>query len=320
MSRRDAGAAASQGARHARDRLQSTLGSRPHGLLLTDDGQEIFEYDGGTDVPAQETGVHGAGSGRHPTMDSGAGSVAGMGPAGIGGAARTGPALRWRLGVRVAVLICMAALLAGAWFWWQVSQGQPHVIPLSDVSATGSPSATPGGVTDEPPEGDVPAGPGDGDPSAGILIVHVAGAVASPGVVQLPSGSRVHEALAAAGGSTPAADLDRLNLAAPLVDGQKVYVPLPGEPLPSDSSGTAAGPSAGGAGAGGDAGGPGGTTNLNTAGIEELDALPKVGPVLAQRIVDWRKEHGPFKTVEELDAVDGVGPKMLETLLPLVSV
>lgn len=219
----------------------------------------------------------------------------------------------------MAVLICTAALLAGAWFWWQVSQGQPHVIPLSEVSAAGSPSATPGGMTDEPREG-VPAGAGDGDPPAGILVVHVAGAVASPGVVQLPSGSRVHQALAAAGGNTSAADLNRLNLAALLADGQKVYVPLPGEPLPSDSSGTAAGPPAGGAGSGGTAAGPGGTTDLNTAGIEELDALPKVGPVLAQRIVDWRKEHGPFKTVEELDAVDGVGPKMLEALLPLVSV
>ena len=84
----------------------------------------------------------------------------------------------------------------------------------------------------------------------------------------------------------------------------------------------------GGAAAGADGGGArrrtalqaAGKVNLNTAGVEELDALPKVGPVLAQRIVDWRKEHGLFKSVEELDAVDGVGPKMLETLLPLVGV
>ena len=80
---------------------------------------------------------------------------------------------------------------------------------------------------------------------------------------------------------------------------------------------------ASGDGGGGDGGGgapAGGKINLNTAGVEELDALPKVGPVLAQRIVDWRKEHGRFKSVEELDAVDGVGPKMLETLLPLVGI
>ena len=93
-------------------------------------------------------------------------------------------------------------------------------------------------------------------------------------------------------------------------------MPRHGEPLPADSAtDSSTGSSAGGAGA------PNGEkTNLNTAGVEELGSLPKVGPVLAQRIADWRKEHGPFKTVEELDAVDGVGPKMLETLLPLVSV
>lgn len=154
-----------------------------------------------------------------------------------------------------------------------------------------------------------------------MLVVHVAGAVATPGVVELPSGSRTHEAIAAAGGSTAGADLDRLNLAAMLMDGQKVYVPRPGEALPSDPSATASAPEGGNtAGSGSAETGQDGKTNLNTAGIEELDALPKVGPVLAQRIIAWRQEHGPFKTVEELDAVDGVGPKMLESLLPLVSV
>jgi competence protein ComEA len=148
-----------------------------------------------------------------------------------------------------------------------------------------------------------------------MVIIHVAGAVALPGVVQLPAGSRVHQAIAEAGGGTPSADLNRLNLAAVLVDGQKLYVPLPGEDLPADAggaAGTAADPGGGASG--------GAKVNLNTASVEELDALPKVGPVLAQRIVDWRKEHGLFKAVEELDAVDGVGPKMLETLLPLVGI
>ncbi|BAS09103.1 comE operon protein 1 [Arthrobacter sp. Hiyo4] len=136
--------------------------------------------------------------------------------------------------------------------------------------------------------------------------------------MQLPAGSRVHEAVAAAGGGTPTADLNRLNLAAVLTDGQKLYVPQVGEEIPAGSSGSAG---AGGEGEGGDGTeSTGGKVNLNTAGVEELDALPKVGPVLAQRIVDWRKEHGPFTSIEELDAVDGVGPKMLETLLPLVVV
>jgi competence protein ComEA len=162
------------------------------------------------------------------------------------------------------------------------------------------------------------------------VVVHVAGAVKKTGVVKVPRGGRVHEAIAAAGGGTAAADLNRLNLAAVLEDGEKIYVPRRGEAVPpdalpqgaqpggSDSSGTGSGAS--GAGGGRGSTGPGSKINLNSASVEELGSLPRVGPVLAKRIVDWRTEHGPFKTVEELDAVDGVGPKMLETLLPLVMV
>ena len=291
MSRRDAGAAR-QGARHARDRLRSTLGAGP-GLLLTEGGEKVFEYDGGTDVPA----------------DASASGAADESP--------TGPALRWRVGRRVALLIAAFAVLGGAWFWSQVAAGQPEVIPLSDIAAQGSLPAEEGaqgqelhgaGPTELPSEG----------PPAGMVIIHVAGAVAVPGIVQLHAGSRVHDAVAAAGGGTPFADLNRLNLAAVLADGQKLYVPQAGEEIPAGASGSTAGTGEG-TGGGGTAS-AGEKVNLNTAGIEELDALPKVGPVLAQRIVDWRKEHGPFKSVEELDAVDGVGPKMLEALLPLVTV
>lgn len=293
MSRRDAGAAARHGARHVRDRLQSTLGTGS-GLLLTEDDGKIFEYDGGAQLPGAD-----AASG-----DSGSGARAGG----------SGPALRWRVGLRVALLIGALAVLGGAWFWWQVAAGQPEVTPLSSASSQGglpageepqSQESHGAGPPDQPPEG----------PQAGLVIIHVAGAVVAPGVVQLPAGSRVHQAVAAAGGGAASADLNRLNLAALLTDGQKLYVPREGEEVPADASG-AAGEAAGVGGTGP----AGGKVNLNTAGVEELDALPKVGPVLAQRIVDWRKEHGPFKTVEELDAVDGVGPKMLETLLPLVGV
>jgi competence protein ComEA len=164
----------------------------------------------------------------------------------------------------------------------------------------------------------------------------VAGAVARPGVVELPPGSRLHDALAAAGGATGSADPDRLNLAAVLEDGQKIIVPEQGQP--ESSSGAATGPAdsgvavsssevagpadsgSDGAGSAGSAAAGGTKINLNTAGIEELSTLPRVGPVLAQRIVDWRKQHGRFQTVDELDAVDGVGPKLLEALLPLVRV
>jgi competence protein ComEA len=296
MSRRDA--EARQGARHARERLQSTLGNGAG--LLTDGGGKIFEYDGGTHQESAD-----------PAPDAGGPDAAGTG--------RIGPALRWRVGLPVALLIAVLAVLGGAWFWSQVVTGQPQVLPLSDVSAQESgPAAdaeTPGQGTDRAGPTGVPAEGQESGTQAGMVIIHVAGAVALPGVVQLPAGSRVHQAIAEAGGGTPSADLNRLNLAAVLVDGQKLYVPLPGEDLPADAggaAGTAADPGGGASG--------GGKVNLNTASVEELDALPKVGPVLAQRIVDWRKEHGLFKAVEELDAVDGVGPKMLETLLPLVGI
>ncbi len=302
MSRRDA--AARQGVRHARERLHSTLGDGAG--LLTDSGGNVFEYDGGA-APAS------------------AGPVPESLDADAAGAGRDGPALRWRIGLPVALLIAALAVVGGAWFWTQVAAGQPDVVALSDIPAAESEHSGAG----PPGPGTERAGPGTpaAGSSAGMVIVHVAGAVALPGVVQLPAGSRVHQAIAEAGGSTASADLNRLNLAAVLVDGQKLYVPLPGEFLPSDSpdaagagtGGTGTGSTGpGGSGAGGAAGS--GKVNLNTAGVEELDGLPKVGPVLAQRIVDWRKEHGPFKSVEELDAVDGVGPKMLETLLPLVGI
>lgn len=229
--------------------------------------------------------------------------------------------LRGRTGLRPAILVGVLAGVLGCWFWWHVATGAPQVVPLSQVSPA---------VVDTPT-----AGPGDltasGDPSAptGMIIVHVAGAVARPGVVRLPQGSRLHEAITAAGGGTAAADPDRLNLASVLEDGQKVLVPERGDPGQvepaagetggSASSGAGANGS-GGTGAGGSGSADGRKIDLNTAGVEELGTLPRVGPVLAQRIVDWRKQHGRFKTVEELDAVDGVGPKLLEALRPLVRV
>lgn len=229
--------------------------------------------------------------------------------------------LRWRLGIRAAVLLGVLSLLAAGWFWWRVATAGPEVLPLSALTsdaAVAAPSDSRGGDDSAAANGDQA-----GD-SAGTVVVHVAGAVQKAGIVQLPRNSRVHQAIAAAGGATPAADLNRLNLASVLEDGQKIYVPGRGEAagpegaeaMPPDGAGAGSAPS----GASGGGGSSGGKVNLNTAGAEELAELPKVGPVLAQRIVGWRKEHGLFKTVEELDAVDGVGPKMLETLLPLVTV
>jgi competence protein ComEA len=212
------------------------------------------------------------------------------------------------------------SLLLGGWFWWDVAVSRPQVLPLSDISspeARGQPEGDPG-AKPAGPDGP-PAGRQGPDAAAGAkIVVHVSGAVNRPGVVELPPGSRIHEAIAAAGGSGPGADPDRLNLAAVLTDGQKVHVPQVGEPL--DDSGTAAGETGSSASGSGVPGATDAKIDLNSASAEELGALPRVGPVLAQRIVDWRKEHGRFSSVEELDAVDGVGPKMLETLLPLVRI
>jgi competence protein ComEA len=139
------------------------------------------------------------------------------------------------------------------------------------------------------------------------LVVHVAGAVARPGLYRLPEGSRVDDAIGLAGGARPKAALDAVNLAAPVADGQQVVVPLRG-------SGSAPGAPA----IGGDAAPAGGKVSLNSATLEQLDALPGIGPVTAQQILDYRAANGAFGTVDELDAVPGIGPSRLEQLRPLV--
>jgi len=142
------------------------------------------------------------------------------------------------------------------------------------------------------------------DPAGGesrVITVHVAGAVASPGVVEVAGDSRVGDALAAAGGVLPEADLTRVNLAAPLADGQQVVVP-------------AASPE--GAAAVADDG----RVRLNLAGAEELEGLPGVGPVLARRIIEYREEHGPFTMVEDLLDVAGIGEAKLAALREAVLV
>ncbi|ABK03625.1 competence protein ComEA helix-hairpin-helix repeat protein [Arthrobacter sp. FB24] len=325
MSRRNAEAGAPAAASRARRRLATTLGPSGGG----DGGGSDAGNPGSAGLLGYGAGVHGHGS---FTYDGGAQPE----PGAVGGSAADSSAVsgthapakfRWRSGFRVAVLLGLLSLLLGGWFWWDVAASRPHVVPLSDVSSPevsaqqeGHPGSGPGG-SDGASTGRQPSGAASG----AKIIVHVAGAVNRAGVVELPEGSRVHEAIAGAGGSAEGADLNRLNLAAVLADGQKIHVPLVGEPV--DAPGAAAGatgPGAAGSGPGdsvpGQTGAEGGKIDLNSASAEELGALPRVGPVLAQRIVDWRKEHGRFSTVEELDAVDGVGPKMLETLLPLVRV
>ncbi|HET7276619.1 MAG TPA: ComEA family DNA-binding protein [Dermatophilaceae bacterium] len=136
------------------------------------------------------------------------------------------------------------------------------------------------------------------------------GQVRRPGVVSLAAGSRVGEAIKVAGGALPGADLAAVNLARLVVDGEQIRVPKPGEVV-GQAPGAPAGASGGLAG---------GLVNLNTADLTTLDTLPGVGPVLAQRILDWRAEHGRFSRVDELGEVSGIGDKLLAQLTPKVTV
>jgi competence protein ComEA len=137
------------------------------------------------------------------------------------------------------------------------------------------------------------------------VVVHVVGAVRRPGLYRLREGERVADALARAGGATPKADLAAVNLAAPLADGSQVVVPRR-----AASSAAALAPAASAV--------PG-RVSLASATLEQLDALPGIGPVTAQKILDHRDRHGPFRSVDDLDAVAGIGPARIEQLRELVT-
>ncbi len=144
---------------------------------------------------------------------------------------------------------------------------------------------------------------------SGRVVVDVVGAVRRPGLYRLEQGSRIADAVARAGGATRKAELAMINLAAPLADGEQVVVPKRGAP-----GAVAGGPG----GAGATPGVPAGPVHLNMATLAQLDSLPGVGPVTAQKILDYRQEHGAFSSVDELDAVPGIGPARMDTLRDLV--
>jgi len=135
------------------------------------------------------------------------------------------------------------------------------------------------------------------------LVVDVAGAVRRPGLHRLSRGTRIADAVAAAGGATAKADLVLVNLAAPLADGEQIVVPVRGAVGAATASGAAS---------------PTAPLDLNAATLEQLDGLPGVGPATAAKIIAFRQAHGPFHSVEELDAVPGIGPARIEQLKGLV--
>ena len=157
-----------------------------------------------------------------------------------------------------------------------------------------------------------PAAPPSETAAATHVVVDVVGAVRRPGLYRLAEHARIADAVARAGGATRKADLALINLAAPLADGQQVVVPQRG------SAAAAPGGAAAGAGAAA-AGAAAGPVHLNTATLEQLDSLPGVGPVTAQKILDYRQKHGSFSSVDELDAVPGIGPARMDQLKDLVA-
>jgi competence protein ComEA len=141
-----------------------------------------------------------------------------------------------------------------------------------------------------------------------VVVVHVVGEVRRPGLYRLRDGARIADAVRRAGGAGRNANLAGVNLAAPLVDGIQILVPSRTTPVASSPDAPSAGESA-----------AGGLISLSSATVEELDQLPGVGPITAQKIVDYRTEHGPFGSVDDLDAVPGIGPTRIEQLRDLVT-
>ena len=145
--------------------------------------------------------------------------------------------------------------------------------------------------------------------AAKLLVIDVAGAVRRSGLYRLRSGSRIDDAIAAAGGPTPEAQLDTVNLAAPIADGEQILVP--GRGAAGAAAAAASPPAAAGSS-------PTAPLDLNTATLEQLEALPGIGPVTAQKILDYRQAHGAFHSVTELQGVPGIGPAHMAQLKGLV--
>jgi competence protein ComEA len=190
-------------------------------------------------------------------------------------------------------LLLVAALLVGARF--VVRAGTPAGAPAPPIVGSAD---DPGGAASAP-AGELPA-------ASAHFVVYVVGAVRRPGLYRLPQGARVADAVARAGGVTRKADPAALNLAAPVADGEQVLVPAR---LPRAVAAAQGAPVQGV---------PAGPIQLSSATAEQLDSLPGIGPATAQKILDYRAEHGAFRSVDELDEVPGIGPTRVEQLRGLV--
>ncbi|WP_328581945.1 ComEA family DNA-binding protein [Streptomyces sp. NBC_00370] len=194
----------------------------------------------------------------------------------------------------------MAVVLAAQHFWSarpqavSAPQAVGQAVPFPEPSPSPGPSAA-------------------AATSSARVVVDVSGKVRNPGVLRLPAGSRVSDALRAAGGVKAGTDLTALNRARVLLDGEQVVVGAPAPPAPG---GAVPGPSGGGGGGGGAQ--PASPVSLGSATVDQLDTLPGVGPVLAQHIVDYRTQNGGFRSVDQLREVNGIGDRRFADLQPLV--
>ncbi len=230
---------------------------------------------------------------------------------GLVGSARLDPGRRGL--VAVGLVAVLVAAVVGGW----VLTSRPHQLPVASAGpVSGESSVSAGGSLQSPLAGPVSPTPA----GSSVVVVDVAGKVCHPGVFRLSSGARVADAVNAAGGMLPGVDPITVNLARKLADGEQLVI---GPPPPVVSGSADSGSSSSGSSSGLDSGGSGsgnGLVDLNTASADQLDSLPGVGPVLAQRIVDWRTQHGRFDTIDQLNDVSGIGDAKFADLKALVTV
>jgi DNA uptake protein and related DNA-binding proteins len=284
-----------------RRRLTAVLGSAP----VEPYGERARDPAGAPDeVPVRAEWIEEAVVGPPPVPDRPdppPAGIRGLLPAAVRGA-RIDPGRRGAVALVVAAVV--AALVAVVVVWG----GQPRAEPVAalPVVSVAEQGPTPPAPSAEP----TPVAGGPSEP----VVVSVVGKVQRPGLVSVPEGARVADVLAAAGGAQPGVDVTQLNLARRVADGEQIAVGVPAAP---DAAPTAAAAGDPATGSGGAAGGP---IDLNTADVGRLDSLPGVGPVTAQRIVEWRTRHGRFTRVEQLREIEGIGDRRFEQLRGLVRV
>ncbi len=221
-----------------------------------------------------------------------------------------------RRAVKALAIVAAFVVVISAFLAWRARPSTVTVGPGATTAATAGPVGGPptnAGPTVLPSASTTSA--------ATMLVVAVEGKVRHPGLVRLPPGSRIADAIEAAGGAEPGTDLSFVNLAQKVVDGELIVIGVTPPPGVAATSGSGSS-GAGGSGAGGSSGAaqPGAPINLNTATEADLETLPGIGPALAQRIIDYRTQHGAFRSVDELHNVSGIGDAKFAEIKDLVTV